>query len=210
MFWDSLWVGEPGPLPTGGLTPYLLWQKGQVVHLLLIHLPGGVEYKTNTHTFTVSTGTQRRGWGDPGKPWASVLGTSLPCCSLLPSPAPLSRPCPHVQVAAEVLEEMCGQMGITDPHEVQEFALFLIKGEGRPPGLGRKRGPAGLRDMALPAKSALLATGEAAPTLGLAGSWAGLAPGGRAGCGPRLPAQASWCGPCGPGSTSTARWWVWT
>uniref|UniRef100_A0A8C9CP06 Uncharacterized protein n=1 Tax=Phocoena sinus TaxID=42100 RepID=A0A8C9CP06_PHOSS len=60
--------------------------KGQVVHLLLIHLPGGVEYKTNTHTFTV---------------------------------------------AAEVLEEMCGQMGITDPHEVQEFALFLIKGEGQ-------------------------------------------------------------------------------
>eukprot|EP00069_Balaena_mysticetus_P001496 bmy_15344T0 len=36
-----------------------------------------------------------------------------------------------LKVAAEVLEEMCGQMGITDPHEVQEFALFLIKGEGQ-------------------------------------------------------------------------------
>ncbi|KAF6095618.1 myosin XVB [Phyllostomus discolor] len=34
-------------------------------------------------------------------------------------------------VAAEVLEEMCGQMGISDPKEVQEFALFLIKGEGK-------------------------------------------------------------------------------
>uniref|UniRef100_A0A8C6QU39 Myosin XVB n=1 Tax=Nannospalax galili TaxID=1026970 RepID=A0A8C6QU39_NANGA len=33
-------------------------------------------------------------------------------------------------VAGEVLEELCGQMGITDPQEVQEFALFLIKGEG--------------------------------------------------------------------------------
>ncbi|XP_074199790.1 myosin XVB isoform X3 [Camelus bactrianus] len=59
--------------------------KGQVVHLLLIHLPGGVDYKTNSHTFTV---------------------------------------------AAEVLEELCGKMGIRDPQEVQEFALFLIKGEG--------------------------------------------------------------------------------
>lgn len=38
----------------------------------------------------------------------------------------------HAQVAGEILEEMCGQMGITDPQEVQEFALFLIKGEGEP------------------------------------------------------------------------------
>uniref|UniRef100_A0A3Q1M5U4 Myosin XVB n=1 Tax=Bos taurus TaxID=9913 RepID=A0A3Q1M5U4_BOVIN len=59
--------------------------KGQVVHLVLIHLPGGVDYKTNIRTFTV---------------------------------------------AAEVLEELCRQMGITDPQEVQEFALFLIKGDG--------------------------------------------------------------------------------
>lgn len=29
-----------------------------------------------------------------------------------------------------MLEELCGKMGITDPEEVQEFALFLIKGEG--------------------------------------------------------------------------------
>ncbi|KAG5202863.1 hypothetical protein JEQ12_002446 [Ovis aries] len=69
--------------------------KGQVVHLVLIHLPGGVDYKTNIRTFTV---------------------------------------------AAEVLEELCRQMGITDPQEVQEFALFLIKGDSEPPGLGRKHG----------------------------------------------------------------------
>ena len=34
-------------------------------------------------------------------------------------------------MVAEVLEEMCGEMGIMDPKEVQEFALFLIKGEGK-------------------------------------------------------------------------------
>ncbi|KAK7805316.1 hypothetical protein U0070_027155 [Myodes glareolus] len=33
-------------------------------------------------------------------------------------------------VSGEVLQELCGQMGITDPQEVQEFAIFLIKGEG--------------------------------------------------------------------------------
>lgn len=36
-----------------------------------------------------------------------------------------------------MLEELCGQMSIMDPQEVQEFALFLIKGEGEPPRLGR-------------------------------------------------------------------------
>uniref|UniRef100_A0A8C8YA77 Myosin XVB n=1 Tax=Prolemur simus TaxID=1328070 RepID=A0A8C8YA77_PROSS len=34
-------------------------------------------------------------------------------------------------VVAEVLEEMCRQMGITEPQEVQEFALFLHKAEGK-------------------------------------------------------------------------------
>ncbi|KAM9597371.1 LOW QUALITY PROTEIN: myosin XVB [Trichechus inunguis] len=33
-------------------------------------------------------------------------------------------------VATEVLEELCRHMDITDPEEVKEFALFLIKGEG--------------------------------------------------------------------------------
>lgn len=68
--------------PPGEMHAFL---KGQAVRLLLIHLPGGVDYRTNTQTFTV---------------------------------------------AGEVLEELCGQMGITDSQEVQEFALFLIKGEG--------------------------------------------------------------------------------
>lgn len=54
--------------------------------------------------------------------------------------SPPSRPCPYAQVAAEVLEELCGKMGIRDPQEVQEFALFLIKGEGEPPAPGRKQG----------------------------------------------------------------------
>ncbi|XP_036078086.1 myosin XVB [Rousettus aegyptiacus] len=60
---------------------------GKVSYLLLIHLPGGVHYKTKIQTFTV---------------------------------------------AAEVLEELCEKMGVTDPEEVREFALFLVKGEGNP------------------------------------------------------------------------------
>ncbi|XP_053425564.1 myosin XVB [Nycticebus coucang] len=60
--------------------------KGQAIRGLLIHLPGGTDYKINIRTFTV---------------------------------------------AAEVLEELCGQMSITEPQEVQEFALFLIKGQGK-------------------------------------------------------------------------------
>ena len=39
-------------------------------------------------------------------------------------------------MAAEVLEELCRQMGIMDPQEVQEFALFLVKGDSELPGLG--------------------------------------------------------------------------
>ncbi|XP_006886433.1 PREDICTED: unconventional myosin-XV-like [Elephantulus edwardii] len=69
------------PLP-GEMQAFL---KGQAVRMLLIHLPGGVDYKTNIHTFTV---------------------------------------------VSEVLEELCGRMGIMDPQEMQEFALFVIKGEG--------------------------------------------------------------------------------
>lgn len=60
--------------------------EGKKVRLLLIHLPGGVDYKTNIGTFTV---------------------------------------------VAEVLEELCWKMGITDPEEMQEFALFVIQGEGQ-------------------------------------------------------------------------------
>ncbi|XP_044531083.1 myosin XVB [Gracilinanus agilis] len=69
-------------LPTIGEMQAFL--KGQTVRSLLLHLPGGVEYKTTIQTFTVT---------------------------------------------AEVLEEMCSQMGIREPLEVQEFAIFLIKNE---------------------------------------------------------------------------------
>ncbi|VCX10564.1 unnamed protein product [Gulo gulo] len=75
--------GGRSRLPSPGETQAR--QKGQEVRSLLIHLPGGMDYKTNIRTFTV---------------------------------------------AAEVLEDLCQQMGITDPQEVQEFALFLIKREG--------------------------------------------------------------------------------
>jgi myosin-15 len=68
--------------PPGEMQAFL---KGQAVRMLLIHLPGGVDYRTNIQTFTV---------------------------------------------AGDVLEELCGQMGIINSQEVQEFALFLIKGEG--------------------------------------------------------------------------------
>lgn len=60
-------------------------------------------------------------WGLPRK-GASCLHSGLRSSS--------SRPVHCAQVAGEVLEEMCGQMGVTDSEEVQEFALFLIKGEG--------------------------------------------------------------------------------
>ncbi|XP_074121215.1 myosin XVB isoform X2 [Sminthopsis crassicaudata] len=69
-------------LPTIGETQAFL--KGQRSRPLLLHLPGGTEYKTVIQTFTV---------------------------------------------AREVLEEMCSQMGIREPLEVQEFAIFLIKGQ---------------------------------------------------------------------------------
>ncbi|XP_045232615.2 myosin XVB isoform X6 [Macaca fascicularis] len=75
--------GRRWMLPPGEMKAFL---KGQATRLLLIHLPGGVDYKTNIHTFTV---------------------------------------------AAEVQEELCQQMGITEPQEVQEFTLFLIKEKGK-------------------------------------------------------------------------------
>lgn len=111
------------------------WQKGQMVRLLVIHLPGGVEYKTNIRTFTVSAGPPEglgRGREAVGIPSGDAAGP------------PPSWPCSHAQVAAEVLEELCGQMGILDPGEVQEFALFLIKRAGKP------RGQAGFRVLGPP------------------------------------------------------------
>lgn len=49
------WSAELGLLSTGGLTLPYAWQNGKVSYLLLIHLPGGVHYKTKIQTFTVST-----------------------------------------------------------------------------------------------------------------------------------------------------------
>lgn len=62
------WWGELGPLSTGGLTLSHTWQKGKMAYLLLIHLPGGVNYQTKIQTFTVSTGPPERGWEEAGKP----------------------------------------------------------------------------------------------------------------------------------------------
>lgn len=111
------------------------WQKGKMLRLLLVHLPGGVGYKTNIGTFTVSWGHPRRAGEGRG-------------CGPQSWPGPIMA-CPHAQVAAEVLEELCGRMGITEPEEVQEFALFLIQGEGesspggRTPGCIQGGSPAG-------------------------------------------------------------------
>lgn len=51
-------------------------------------------------------------------------------------------------MAVEVLEEVCQQMGITDPQEVQEFALFLIKKEGEPLTWGGRGSQPGFQEVA--------------------------------------------------------------
>lgn len=76
-----------------------------------------MDYRTNSQTFTVSVSGGYQGKGFPAYALSSII-TACQCA----------------QVAGEVLEELCGQMGITDLEEVQEFALFLIKGEGEPRG----------------------------------------------------------------------------
>lgn len=83
-------------------------------------------------------------------------------------------------------------MGIMDPEEVREFALFLVKGEGEPPcRLDSER--------QLHCQVHLGARERGGPRLG----WQGCGQG----CEPGLPTQTSRCGPCGPTSTSTA-WWT--
>ena len=72
-----------------------------------------------------------------------------------------------------MLEELCRQMGITDPQEVQEFALFLIKGDSEPPGLGRKHGQGGFHCCGLEGGSSH-AWGWPGHGRGLGGPWAGL------------------------------------
>lgn len=135
------WVGCPwgrgavctqlGLLPAAGLTLQPVpWQKGQGARLLLIHMPGSTEYKTNIQMFTVSGA--EGGHGEEAAPGHIHIVLAVTLC--LPNP----------QVVGEVLEELCGKMGITDSQEVQEFALFLIKGNGEPcEGGGRRGGGAG-------------------------------------------------------------------
>lgn len=125
-----------------------------MLRLLLVHLPGGVGYKTNIGPFTVSWGHPRRAGEGRG-------------CGPQSWPGPIMA-CPHAQVAAEVLEELCGKMGITEPEEVQEFALFLIQGEGESWGKDAR-----LHSGRLPCWVHLCAPGEAVPTLGLAGAGRG-------------------------------------
>lgn len=79
-------------------------------------------------------------------------------------------------------------MGITEPQEVQEFALFLIKEKS-------KLGDGASRWGHSPAqgRGGLVSAGVAGQGVcGLSSS------------GPRLPMQASWCGPCSLPNTSTA------
>lgn len=47
-----------------------------------------------------------------------------------------------------MLEEVCQQMGIMDPQEVQEFALFLIKREGEPLTWGGRGSQPGFQEVA--------------------------------------------------------------
>lgn len=79
-----------------------------------------------------------------------------------------------------MLEEMCGQMGVTDSEEVQEFALFLIKGEGE------------YRDQdSLTCPGHCLRHRNAASVCVCGQCWHGS------------PVQVSWFGHCRPMSTST-------
>lgn len=93
------------------------------------------------------------------------------------APVSIITACPCAQVAGEVLEELCGQMGVLDSGEVQEFALFLIKGEGEP------------RD-SLPCPSRCLRHTDADSVLFVLSADMGLI-------------QVSWFGRCRPMSTST-------
>lgn len=91
-----------------------------------------MDYKTSIRTFTVSMGP-KRGWGEAGKLWHQFWAPPAPQPHNPTTHGPVHMP----QVAADVLEDLCQQMGITDPCEVQEFALFLIKREGEPLAWGR-------------------------------------------------------------------------
>lgn len=74
------------------------------------------------------------GLGETGKLWHRFWAPPAPQPHNPTTHGPVNMP----QVAAEVLEDLCQQMGITDPQEVQEFALFLIKREGEPLAWGRR------------------------------------------------------------------------
>ncbi|XP_072501798.1 myosin XVB isoform X2 [Notamacropus eugenii] len=96
-------------LPTIGEMKAFL--EGNTIRSLLLHLSGGMEYKTVIQTFTVSPRVSNgncRNWS----PFPASLMTS-----------------PIHQVVAEVQKELCTQMGIREPLEMQEFAIFLIKGK---------------------------------------------------------------------------------
>lgn len=127
--WNSL-VGdrELGPLATGGLTlqPALA---ERARNPLAYNSPArGYGLQNQYPDFHGEHGAREEGLGRDRKAVASVLG--LPHPGLV---APITHgPVDMAQVVAEVLEELCLQMGITDPQEVQEFALFLIKREGEP------------------------------------------------------------------------------
>lgn len=122
-----------GPLSTGGLT----------LQLALTEREAGPP-ASNSHAWGCGLQDQYPDFHGETGATKGVLGGGWEAVGISPggtlSSLPPSRPCPHAQVAAEVLEELCRHMGIMDPQEVQEFALFLIKREGELSSLGRKGG----------------------------------------------------------------------
>lgn len=137
----------------GGLTCHVPWQKGKMLRLLLVHLPGGVGYKTNIGPFTVSWGHPRRaGLGRGG-----AVGLS-------PGPAP-SWPVRTPRWQQRCWRSCVGRWASWSPRRSRNLPCSSSKAKasvgGRMPGCTQGGSPAGSTFEPPPS--------EAVPTLGLAG-----------------------------------------